>query len=116
MTSFTRAIVLFTLAAVSSTIYYPLPYIGFIFFPFLIVDSITFLLLLISRVPLKELGLVWAGLWSIMLILGIYPYLGNRYFVPDVTVIILMSIIQLLTLMKIGIDAYNNAATGDEGP
>ena len=41
-------------------------------------------------------------------------YLGNNYLSIDVIVILVLSGVQLLTLMKIAHNAYLNATFGDE--
>ena len=114
MTNLSRAVVLFTLAGLSSVVLYPALEYTLLFLFMLILDSVGFLLLLISREPLKQFGYVWAGMMSILLMLDTSVYLGTTYFSPDVTVILLLSSIQLLALVKIGINAYVNVSLGDE--
>jgi hypothetical protein len=114
MTNLSRAIVLFTLAGLSSVFFYPALEYTLLFWFMLILDSVGFILLLISRVPLKQFGYVWVGMMSILLMFYTSGYLGTTYFNPDVIMILLLSIIQLLALVKIGINTYANASLGDE--
>ena len=114
ITNLSRAIVLFTLVGLSSVVYYPNPEYTLFLLSMLVLDSVGFLLLLISRAPLKQFGYVWAGMMSIILMLALSEFLGNGYFFSDVIVILLLSSIQLLALVKIGINAYVNVSLGDE--
>ena len=110
-----RDIVLFTLVGLSSVVYYyATPEYTLFLFLLLVLDSIGFLLLSISREPWKQFGYVWAGMMSIVLMLHTSGYLGNTYFFSDVIVILLLSSIQILALMKIGINGYVNVSQGDE--
>jgi len=114
MTNLTRAVVLFTLAGLSTVVFYPALELTLFFWFMLVLDSVGFLLLMNSRGPLKQFGYVWAGLMSILLMLNASGYLGSTYFNPDITVILVLSGIQLLALVKIGINAYVNVSLGDE--
>jgi hypothetical protein len=114
MTNLSRAIVLFIFVGdLAALVYYDWPAISPVPMFLLILDSIGFIFLLMSRDLLKQIGYVWAGLMSILLIQYIFPYFGNGTFFPDVTAIILLSSIQLLVLLKIGIDTYVSVSQDD---
>jgi hypothetical protein len=108
-----RDVVLFTFVGLSSTIFYPVADYTLLLLFLLVLDSIGFLLLLTLRDPLKQVGYVWAGLMSMVLMFHTSMYLGSFYFFSDVIMILLLSGIQLLALIKIGINAYVNVSEGD---
>lgn len=114
MTNLSRAIVLFIFVGhLAAFVYYDWQAISPIPIFLLILDSLGFIFLLMSREPLKQFGYVWVGLMSILLIPYIIPYFGNGAFFSDVIVILLLSSIQLLTLLKMGINVYVSVSQED---
>ena len=105
-----RAIVLFTMVGLSSVFYYGSPDITLWFFLLLVLDFLGLLVLMIPKMELLPIGYVWAGLMSIGLIFYVSQFLGNTYFFSDVLVVLLLASIQLLALLKIGVDIYAAAA------
>jgi hypothetical protein len=114
MVNLSRVSVLFTLATQVFYISYTMTQYTIILLWLFVLDFIGFLLLLVPREPLKQFGYVWAGLMSIALMSTTPGYLGTGSLASDVIVILLMSSIQLLTFLKMGIDTYNTASLGDD--
>ena len=98
------------MVGLSSVFYYGSPDITLWFFLLLVLDFLGLLVLMIPKIELLPIGYVWAGLMSIGLIFYVSQFLGNTYFFSDVLVVLLLASIQLLALLKIGVDIYAAAA------
>jgi len=107
-THLARDAVLFDMVGLSSVVYYPWPdYTLWLLF-FLILDFIGFILLWIPRKNWEQLGYVWASVMSVVLLLPAFLFLGNRYFASGCLMILLLSIVELVTVMKIAYDSLSD--------
>ena len=116
VSSISRILVLFTMYGLSSVLYYPILTTAFWLLLLLILDFFGLIVLLFIKQDLMPLGYGWTGLVSIVLMVYTYPFLGNTFLTSDVSVILILSGIQLLTLIKIGYDRFIIASEGSEIP
>ena len=101
-----RDAVQLSLAGLSTVVYLSVEHsYGFLFF--LSLDIIGLVLLWIPRNTWNQLGYVWAGLMSIVLIFVTFNFLGNVYFFSAAFVILFLSSVELLAVMKVGYDNFN---------
>ena len=109
VTNVSRDLVLFTMFGLSSTVFFPeLTFSNFLFM-LLIVDFLGLLILLLPKEELMPLGCAWAGVMSIVLMFYTNQFLGHSYLSSDAVVVFFLSIIQLLALLKIGLDSFASA-------
>lgn len=75
-------------------------------------DIIALILLCIPRDVSKQLGVGWAGVMTIGLLLSMIQiqYLGAGYFSSGALAILFLCIVELLAIIKFGYDALNEQA------
>ena len=74
----------------------------------LLLDLAPFVLLWVMKPTWESLVYVWAALMSILLPFYFSLYIGNTPITASIIVIILLSICELLTIIKIGYDILRN--------
>jgi hypothetical protein len=105
-----RDAVLISMTGTAGVVYFPnLIYPSMLFLLFLS-DIVALILLCIPREAAKQLGVGWAGVMTIVLFLPVGQYIGHGYLVSSVFTIIILSIVELLVIIKFGYDALHEQA------
>ncbi len=73
-------------------------------------DIVAIILICIPREASEQLGVGWAGVMTIVLILPMSQYLGAGYFSSGAITILFFSIVELLAIIKFGYDTLNEQA------
>jgi hypothetical protein len=103
---FARDVVLFTLAGLTTVLFIGVLEYTLGFLLIFGLDIVGLVFLIIPRTTLNQLGLAWAGVMSIVLMVVAFSSIGNVYLVSDIIVILILSGVELLTIFKIGYDQF----------
>jgi hypothetical protein len=109
-TQLARDAVLSSMIGVAAAAYgYDPRYPGMFFLLFLS-DIVALILLCIPREVAIQIGVGWAGVMTIVLFLPVGQYLGGRYLASGAFTVIVLSIVELLTIIKFGYDSLREQA------
>jgi hypothetical protein len=106
-THLARDAILFSLIGLAYSVFVNFPPAGELFTLLFFSDIVAFILLCIPRETSKLLGVGWAGVMTIGLLLPMSQLaFGAGYFGSSALTILFLSIIELLAIIKFGYDTF----------